>query len=55
MVLSVGHILFKSLSQDCFCLCNTVVVFEMYSLTGSSVIMHGHKTGALTGMLAHMS
>ena len=36
----------------CFCPCNTVVVFEMYSLIGSLVVM---RHGVLTGMFMRMS
>ena len=42
-------------SQDCFCPCNTVVVFEMYSLIGSLVIMRDYEDGALTGTFTHVS
>ena len=55
VVLSVGHILFEFYSQDRFCPCNTVVVFEMYSLIGSLVIMNDCKIGALTGTFARTS
>ena len=37
------------------CPCNTVVVFEMYSLIGSLVVMHDCEAGALTGMFVHSS
>ena len=38
-----------------FCPCNTVVVFEMYSLIGSLVVMHDREAGELTGMFPRMS
>ena len=53
MVLSVGRILLN-FCQDCFCPCNTIVVFEVYSLIGSLVINNGCGTDALMGMLACM-
>ena len=36
------------------CPCNTVIVYVMYSLIGTSIAMHGHGTCVLTGMLVHM-
>ena len=42
-------------SQDCSCPCNIVVVFEMYSLIGSLVVMCDCEADALTGTSTHAS
>ena len=55
VVLSVGHILFEFIPRTVFPPCNTVVVFEMYSLIGILVIMRDHESDALTGTFEHTS
>ena len=48
VVLSVGHIWLELFPRTVF----AVVVFEMYSLIGSLVIMRDHKAVVLMGMFA---
>ena len=55
MVLAVGEILFEFIPGTVFCPCISVVVFEMYSLISSLVIMRDREAGALAGMFAPMS
>ena len=42
-------------NKDCSCQCNIVVVFEMYSLIGSLVVMRDCEAGALAGTFTHAS
>ena len=44
-----------SVSQDCSCPCNIVVVFEMYSLIGSLVVLRDREAGALAETFTHAS
>ena len=55
MVLAVGEILFEFIPGTDFCPCVSVVVFEMYSLIGSLVVMRDCEAGALVGMFMHAS
>ena len=55
MVLAVGEILFEFIPGYCFCPCISVVVFEMYSLIGSLVIIRNREAGPLAGTFMHAS
>ena len=55
MVLAVGEILFEFIPGTVFCPCISVVVFEMYSLIGSLVVMRDCEAGALVGTFIHAS
>ena len=55
MVLAVGEILFEFIPGTAFCPCISVVVFEMYSLISSLVIMRDREAGVLVGTFAHAS
>ena len=56
MVLAAGEILFEYIPGTVFAqVCISVVVFEMYSLISSLVIMRDREAGVLVGMLAHVS
>ena len=55
MVLAVGEILFEFIPGTVFCPCISVVVFEMYSLIGSLVVMRDREAGALAGTFMHAS
>ena len=55
MVLAVGEILFEFIPETDFCPCISVVVFEMYSLIGSLVVMRDREAGALAGTFMHAS
>ena len=56
VVLAVSNALFQ-FCQDfggIFFICNIIIVFDIYSLICSSVVMHGPGTRALIGVLVHM-
>ena len=55
MVLAVGEILCEFIPGTAFCPCISVVVFEMYSLISSLVVMRDREAGALAGTFAHAS
>ena len=55
MVLAVGEILFEFIPGTVFCPYNSVVVFEMYSLISSLVVMRDREAGALAGTSGHAS
>ena len=55
MVLAVGEILFEFIPGTVFCPCISVVVFEMYSLISSLVVMRDREAGVLVGTFAHAS
>ena len=55
MVLAVGEIPFEFIPGTVFCPCISVVVFEMYSLIGSLVVMRDHEAGAVAGTFTHAS
>ena len=55
MVLTVGEILFEFIPGTVFCPCISAVVFEMYSLISSLVVMRDREAGALAGTFAHVS
>ena len=55
MVLAIGEILFEFIPGTVFCPCISVVVFEMYSLISSLVVMRDREAGALAGTFVHAS
>ena len=55
MVLAVGEVPFEFIPGTVFCPCISVVVFEMYSLIGSLVIMRDREAGVLEGTFTHAS
>ena len=55
MVLAVGKILFDFIPGTVFCQCISVVVFEMYSLIGSVVVIRDRDAGAFASTFIHAS
>ena len=55
MVLAVGEILFEFIPRTVFAQCISVVVFEMYSLISSLVVMRDCEAGVFAGTFAHAS
>ena len=55
MVLAVGEILFEFIPGTVFCPCISVVVFEIYSLISSLVVMRDREADVLVGMFMHAS
>ena len=55
MVLAVGEILFEFIPGTVFCPCISVVVFAMYSLISSLVIMRDREAGACGNVHARVT